>query len=149
MLICESCGAVFEYAATKMEQDTGGVEESCPECGCRYIMQAAFCKVCEDYVPEDECFGYGSNTVCIDCLQEESNDLDLLYAATKDEREDFELPVLFRTFFTDDEINEILMRELKACHAQVPRETKSFVRRYANEIAEEMVKEDQDDAQLD
>ena len=54
------------------------------------------------------------------------------------------MPVLFRTFFTDDEINEILMRELKACHAQVPRETKSFVRRYANEIADEMVKEDKE-----
>ena len=60
---------------------------------------------------------------------------------TEDEYEDFELPVLFRTFFTDDEIKEILMRELKACHEQIPRDTKAFVRRYANEIADEMVKE--------
>ena len=140
MLICEGCGAVFEYPSTQMDNDTGCIESKCPECGCRYIMQAAFCKVCEDHVPEDECYGYGSNTVCMDCLQERSGDLDLLYAATKDECEEFDLPVLFRTFFTDDEINEILMRELKACHAQIPRDTKAFVRRYANEIADEIVK---------
>lgn len=36
------------------------------------------------------------------------------------------------------------MRELKACHEQIPRDTKAFVRRYANEIADEMVKEDSD-----
>ena len=141
MLICENCGAVFEYPATIRERDTGYIEESCPECGCRYIMKAAFCQVCRDYVPEDECFGYGSNTVCMDCLQERSGDLDILYAATKDECEEFELPVLFRTFFTDDEINEILMRELKACHEVSRRDTKNFVRRFANEIADEMVKE--------
>lgn len=140
MLICESCGAVFEYPATKMERDTGCVEERCPECGCRYIMKAMKCQVCEDFVPEDDAFGFGSTVVCEDCLHERRNDLDLLYRATKDECEDFDLPVLFRTFFTDDEIKEILMRELKNCHAQVPRETKSFVRRYANEIADEMVK---------
>ena len=144
MLICESCGAVFEYAATKMEPDTGWIEESCPECGSRYIMKAAKCKRCDDWVSEDSAFGYGDSVICEDCLQEANGDLDLLYRATKDEYEDFELPVLFRTFFTDDEINEILMRELKACHEQIPRDTKAFVRRYANEIAEEMVKEDQD-----
>lgn len=141
MLICESCGAVFEYPATSMEQDTGYVEERCPECHSTYIMKAAKCKRCEEWVSEDSAFGYGGNVICEDCLQKANGDLDLLYAATKDECEDFELPVLFRTFFTDDEIYEVLMRELKACHEQIPRDTKAFVRRYANEIADEMVKE--------
>ena len=141
MLICESCGAVFEYPATKMERDTGCVEASCPECGSEYITNAVKCQRCEEWVSEDSAFGYGNIVVCEDCLQESNGDLDLLYRATKDECEDFELPVLFRTFFTDDEIREILMRELKACHEQIPRDTKAFVRRYANEIADEMVKE--------
>jgi DNA-directed RNA polymerase subunit RPC12/RpoP len=70
MLICESCGAVFEYPATKMEQDTGWIEESCPECGSRYIMKAAKCKRCEEWVSEDSAFGYGGNVICEDCLQE-------------------------------------------------------------------------------
>ena len=143
MLICESCGAVFEYPATKMDNDTGYVEESCPGCGSEYITNAVKCQRCEEWVSEDSAFGYGNIVVCEDCLQKANGDLDLLYAATKDECEDFELPVLFRTFFTDDEIKEILMRELKACHEQIPRDTKAFVRRYANEIADEMVKEDQ------
>lgn len=145
MLICESCGAVFEYPATKTDNDTGYVEESCPECGSEYITNAVKCQRCEEWVSEDSAFGYGNIVVCEDCLQEANGDLDLLYEATKDECEDFDLPVLFRTFFTDDEIREILMRELKACHEQIPRDTKAFVRRYANEIADEMVKEDTDD----
>ena len=143
MLICESCGAVFEYADGRTDRDTGYTEELCPECGSRYIMKATRCKRCEEWVSEDSAFGYGSSVICEDCLQEANGDLDLLYNATKDTCEEFELPVLFRTFFTDDEIREILMRELKACHEQIPRDTKAFVRRYANEIAEEMVKEDE------
>lgn len=145
MLICESCGAVFEYADSRMDNETGCIEERCPECDGSYIMQAVKCQVCGEWVPEDDTFGFGSTIVCEDCVEKERWDLDLLYAATKEECEEFALPMLFRTFFTDDEITEILMRELKACHAQVPRETKSFVRRYANEIADEMVKEDTDE----
>lgn len=144
MLICESCGAVFAFPSSQMDNETGCVEEFCPECHSRYIMKAASCQVCGGWTPEDDAYGY-DHAVCEECLNAASSDLDLLYAATNDECEDFELPVLFRTFFTDDEIKEILMRELKACHEQIPRDTKAFVRRYANEIAEEMVKEDTDD----
>lgn len=143
MLICESCGAVFAFPSSQMDNETGCVEEFCPECNSRYIMKAASCQVCGGWAPEDDAYGY-DHAVCEECLNAANGDIDLLYEATKDECEDFELPVLFRTFFTDDEIREILMRELKACHEQIPRDTKSFVRRYANEIAEEMVKEDSD-----
>lgn len=142
MLICESCGAVFEFPASHMDNETGCVEEFCPECHSTYIMKAVACQVCGGWAPEDDAYGY-DHTVCEECLNASKNDLDLLYAATKDECEDFELPVLFRTFFSDDEIREILMRELKACHERIPRDTKAFVRRYANEIADEMLKEDE------
>lgn len=144
MLTCESCGAVFEYPATKMDQDTGFVTDSCPECGSKYIINAVKCQLCGEWVSEDSAFGYES-VICEDCLHEANGNLDLLYKATKDECEDFELPVLFRRFFTDDEINEILMRELKACHAQIPRDTKAFVGWYANEIADEIAKEGRED----
>ena len=142
MLICESCGAVFEYAVTQNDRDTGYVEERCPECGSTYITKAVRCQVCEEWVSEGDAFGYGDSAVCEKCLHETADgDLDLLYKATKDEYcEEFDLSVLFRMFFTDDEINEILMRELKACHAQIPRDTKNFVRRWANEIADEVLK---------
>lgn len=139
MLICESCGAVFEYADGRTDRDTGYTEELCPECGSTVITKAVKCQVCEDWVSEDDAFGF-IHTVCENCINEERGDLDLLYKATKDECDDFDLPVLFRTFFTDDEIMEILMRELKACHEQIPRDTKNFARRYANEIADEIVK---------
>ena len=145
MMICENCGAVFNFPSSQMDNATGCVEEFCPECHCRYIMNAVPCQVCGSWVAEDDAFGYSGSTVCEECLNAAGSDLDLLYAATKDECEDFELPVLFRTFFTDDEIREILMRELKACHERIPRDTKAFVRRYANEIADEIVKEDENE----
>ena len=47
MLICESCGAVFEYPSTRMEQDTGYVEESCPECG-SYMIERGKKIVCSN-----------------------------------------------------------------------------------------------------
>ena len=140
MLICESCGAVFEYAASQMDNETGYIEQFCPECHSTYIMQAVKCEYCGDWVAEDDAFGFG-HTVCEDCLNEQREDLDLLYEATKDDVTEFDLPELFRTFFTDDEIYEVLMRELKACHEVSRRDTKNFVRRFANEIADKMVEE--------
>ena len=76
MLICESCGAVFEYADRRMDRDTGYTEELCPECGSTVITKAVKCHVCEDWVSEDDAFGF-SHTVCENCINEERGDLDL------------------------------------------------------------------------
>lgn len=144
MLICESCGAVFEYAATKLDNDTGYVEESCPECGSEYITKAVKCQRCEEWVSEGDAFGYGKTVVCWDCVQGSKSDLELLAKATRDEYADYELPILFRTFFSDDDIESILLRELKKKNEEVTIDTSAFVKSHANEIAEEMVKEDTD-----
>ena len=141
MLICESCGAVFNFPASQMDNETGCVESFCPECHSKYIMNAVPCQVCGDWVAEDDAFGYSGSTVCEECLNAAGSDLDLLYAATKDEREEFDLPMLFSTFYSDEEILDILYNDLKQSHNVIPLDTKSFVRRYANEIADEIVKE--------
>lgn len=143
MLICESCGAVFEYAATKMDNDTGYVEESCPECDSEYITKAVKCQRCEEWVSEGDAFGYEKNVVCWDCVQGSKSDFELLANATRDEYADYELPILFRTFFSDDDIDSILLRELKKKNEEVTIDTSAFVKSHANEIADEMVKEDQ------
>ena len=143
MLICESCGAVFEYPASKKDWETGCVDEFCPECHSEYIMRAVACQVCGEWVQEDAVYGYG-HAVCENCINEQSYDLDMLAEATKDEYQDMELPILLREFYTDDDIKELLMADLKKRREAGligMNDIKRFVKWHMNEVADELVKE--------
>lgn len=143
MLICESCGSVFEFPASQMDMETGCVEEFCPDCHSRYIMRAVACQVCGEWVQEDSVYGYGQ-AVCEDCINDQSYDLDMLAEATKDEYQDMELPILLREFYSDDDIKELLMADLKKRQEAGlidMNDIKRFVKWHMNEVADEIVKE--------
>lgn len=143
MLICEHCGAVFEYPNSRKDWDTGYTEEICPECHSEYIVRAVQCELCGEWVQEDEAYGYG-HAVCEKCIIDGSYDLDTLAEATKDECEDFELPVLLRWFYTNDDIVELLMDDLKKRQEAGyigMQEIKNFTRRHMNDVADQLLKD--------
>lgn len=143
MMICESCGAVFEYPNIRTDSDTGTADAFCPECHSEYIMHAVQCELCGEWVQEDEAYGYG-HAVCEKCIEDQSDDLELLYEASKDEYYEPELPAIFEQFYSVDDIKELLLADLKKrqeagyIHSK---DIKQFVRWHKNDIADQLVKE--------
>lgn len=143
MMICEHCGAVFEYPNSRKDWDTGCVDSFCPECHSEYIMNAVQCELCGEWVQEDEAYGYG-HAVCKNCIDDQSDDLEMLMEATKDEYYEPELPAIFEEFYSVDDIAEILLADMmKRRDAGFigKKDMKKFVRWHLNEIADQLVKD--------
>ena len=67
MLICESCGEIFDESALKTDYEPHGEPIGvCPMCGSSFLKEAKFCREChEQYDEDDLTCGW-----CDDCLEE-------------------------------------------------------------------------------
>jgi hypothetical protein len=110
---CKECGHVFEDGeqATWVEShglDYGGEEfEGCHICKGDY-EEAEECEKCGKVCGDDEIFG----GLCDECIEEYKYDVNMCYKIGKHEKHVFNLNVLFAHLFTENEIEDILLREL-------------------------------------
>lgn len=136
MYICEDCGEIFSTPEYHKGTDR------CPSCGNKYFDEAVYCKVCHEYVSNDDAYGYGHDLVCKDCINTRKLDLDFLATATED-TEEIDIPVLYRYIFDDDEIHSILYRAAKEKLALGDFDASDYIDDYANDIAEAYIKEEE------
>lgn len=134
MFICD-CGEIFSAP----EYHKG--EDHCPNCGSKYFDEAVQCKICGEYVSNDDAYGYGGDRVCKECLKSRKDDIDFLAGATDDAQE-IEIPVLYRYIFTDDDIQAILYRAAKELQGYGDFDASDYIDDYANDLAEAYINEE-------
>lgn len=134
MFICD-CGEIFSTP----EYHRG--EDRCPGCGNKYFDEAVQCKICGEYVSNEDAFGYGRICACRDCVNSRKDDLEFLASCTQD-FEEVEIPVIYRYIFDTKDIEAILYHAAKAKQERGDLDLTGFVSDYANDIAETYIKEE-------
>ena len=134
MFICD-CGEIFSAP----EYHKG--EDHCPNCGSKYFDEAVQCRICGEYVSNDDAYGYGGDRVCKDCINSRKYDLEFLATCTEDMQE-IEIPVIYRYIFDDDQIHSLLYAAAKRLQERGELDMTNFVNDYENDIAESYIIEE-------
>ena len=106
--ICERCGHVLEGNETQLSYDDMLV---CRLCG-GDAVNAYRCEVCEELVPEEEIQGCEHN-VCRSCIDKKRYDLDFCTKVGEGEGSECCLNSFLASFFTESEINDLMLAALK------------------------------------
>ena len=106
--ICERCGRLLEGNETELSYDDALV---CRMCGGEAVP-AYRCEVCEEIVGEDDIFGYEHN-VCRSCIEKKRYDVDFCAKVGEDEGTEVALNSFLKGFFTESEINDLMLTALK------------------------------------
>ena len=131
MLKCLDCGHIFEKGEEDRWEEPRGefwgqpVTETvtgCPCCGGVY-EETQPCSVCHSEQLKNDLYG----GICKECLSKYENDLDICLKLGEVSKEDIEINSLLVTMFTQAEIEEILIRELKEAEKTAPVDCSSFV----------------------
>ena len=112
---CHECDRSFEEPDIITEThglDTPPYEKIavCPYCK-GYFEEMQECKICGEYFTEDEL----TSGVCDDCIYSHDTDIELLYRLGNEEdaKETVKLNGFIASVLTEEQINEIVMRELR------------------------------------
>ena len=112
---CHECDRRFEepdFITEKHGLDTPPYEKIavCPYCK-GYFEEMQECKICGEYFTEDEL----TSGVCDDCIYEHDTDIELLYKLgdCEEAKETVSLNGFIASVLTEEQINEIVMRELR------------------------------------
>jgi hypothetical protein len=115
---CLDCGHLFEsgeegcskeYRGEHFGQDCYEKMSCCPLCGGDFD-EAKPCKICGFYELEEE---LTLNHVCNKCIDSYKYDIDSCYDIGKNENQDIELNLFLSIMFSKDDIENILLNELK------------------------------------
>ena len=106
--ICERCGHVLEGNETQLSYDDTLI---CRLCG-GDAVNAYRCEVCEELVPEEEIEGC-EHKVCRSCIEKKRYDLDFCTKVGETEGSECCLNSFLASFFTESEINDLMMEALK------------------------------------
>ena len=106
--ICERCGRTLEGNETQLSYDDTLV---CHMCGGEAVP-AYRCEVCEEIVPEDEIEGC-EHKVCSGCIERKRFDLDFCTKVGESEGSECCLNSFLASFFTESEINDLMLAALK------------------------------------
>lgn len=106
--ICERCGHVLEGKETQLSYDDTLV---CRMCGGEAVP-AYRCEVCEEIVSEDEIEGC-EHRVCRSCIEKKRYDLDFCTKVGESEGSECCLNSFLAWFFTESEINDLMLSALK------------------------------------
>ena len=106
--ICERCGHVLEGRETQLSYDDTLV---CRLCGGNAV-NAYRCEVCEELVPEDDVEGC-EHKVCRSCIEKKRYDLGFCTKVGETEGSECCLNSFLASFFTESEINDLMMEALK------------------------------------
>lgn len=122
MLICESCGEIFDESAFKTDYEPHGEPIGvCPMCGSSFLKDAKFCREChEQYDEDDLTCGW-----CDDCIQEKITLASFLEFGLSEC--DDEEPSIFEQFMYEQWLG---MESADAPSASTARMKEMFVREY-------------------
>lgn len=96
--MCERCGKVYDGDETPLSGDC--------ECG-GYLEDAMKCEICgEIFIPDDY------NCICDECLEKNAS-VDTVFELYGDLNETIEINDFLANVFSKDEIEEILLKELR------------------------------------
>ena len=114
---------------------------------CRYcdgdVQPAYRCEVCEEIVEEDDIFGFEHN-VCRSCIEKKRYDLDFCTKVGEDEGTEVALNSFLAEFFTESEINELMLVALKERAKVKPVDGLKYLR-YASGVAADLLCEQEKD----
>lgn len=100
---CYKCKQIFDDSNSNF-----GVED-CPYCGSYEFDEVEMCRKCGEFFDE-----YNINGgICWDCLKKYAKDLDTVLKVGEKEKTNISINGFLGWFFTEEEIEEILLRELK------------------------------------
>ena len=146
MYICLNCGEVFEEPVTKSHREYFGEchgrvcwenvgDDYCPNCGdANNFEEAAECKVCGDYYAWDS----SESTICHACLEEHAT-LDVCLEYGSEDKSEIELNDFLVDMFTVEQIEEILIRELRAANAISPLDLSKYINAIDKEHLGDMI----------
>ncbi len=106
--ICQRCGRVLEGNEAQLSYDDTLV---CRMCGGEAVP-AYRCEVCEEIVSEDDIEGCEHN-VCSGCIEKKRFDLDFCTKVGESEGSECCLNSFLASFFTESEINDLMLAALK------------------------------------
>lgn len=107
--ICERCGHVLEPNETELSYDDALM---CKLCGSEDVSAAYRCEICEEMTSENEIEGY-EHKVCRSCIEKKRYDLDFCMKVADDIQTECSLNGFLTDFFTESEINELMLAALK------------------------------------
>ena len=142
MYICADCGSVFDDPKViGTDVDRG---ECCPDCGSYDFDEAVECEECGTIIPASDAYGYDHH-LCMGCLMNHKYDLPTLLKAVEDTQDELEIPVLARYIMSDDEIVDLIVKELerrvaratdKMFPSSVDFDATDFIKDYKNDLAD-------------
>lgn len=140
MFKCLECSHLFEVGEEKAIRETHGFTDGtgeifkvCPVCGGDF-EEAVRCSICGEYHFEDDLQG----GVCADCLTDVT--LDDCLAVNGDKKTEININSVLAYAFTESQIEEILMRELRQADKIKPVSCLDYINEDITWFAEELAK---------
>ena len=142
---CHRCEKRFEepdFVTEKHGLDTPPYEKVavCPYCH-GYFEEMYQCKICGEWFTDGEL----TSGVCDDCIYQHDTDIELLYKLGNEEdvKETVTLNGFVASVLTEEQINEILMRELRTINYACYINGTEFIGSDKSWFAEQLIKEKQ------
>ena len=140
---CDHCGGEFEEPDIIIEThglDSPPYEEIgvCPYCK-GWFEEMHKCEICGEYYTADEL----TSGVCDDCIYQHDTDIELLYKLGNEEdaKETVKLNGFIASVLTEEQINEIVMRELRTINYIGCVNGTEFIGSDKSWFAEQLIKE--------
>ena len=142
---CHRCEKRFEepdFVTEKHGLDTPPYEKVavCPYCH-GYFEEMYQCEICGEWFTDGEL----TSGVCDDCIYQHDTDIELLYKLGNEEdvKETITLNGFVASVLTEEQINEILMRELRTINYACYINGTEFIGSDKSWFAEQLIKEKQ------
>lgn len=143
MYECFECERHFEepdFIVEKHGLDTPPYEKlaACPYCK-SFFREMYQCKICGEWFTDEELTMY----VCDDCIYQHDTDIELLYKLGNEEevKETVTLNGFVASVLTEEQINEILIRELRTINYACYVNGTEFIGSDKSWFAEQLIKE--------
>ena len=140
---CDHC--VREFEEPDIITETHGMTDgSCEKIGvcpyCKgYFEEMHKCEICGEWYTEDEL----TSGVCDECIYQHDTDIELLYRLGNEEdaKETVTINGFIASVLTEEQINEILMRELRTINYACYVNGTEFIGSDKSWFAEQLIKE--------
>ena len=138
--VCNRCGHEMNSEDVCLSYDD---TIECSSCGSCDVDDAYRCDICGKLAPDHQGSGYG-HFVCDDCLDKKRYDLDFCTKVGEDEGTEVVLNSFLAEFFTESEINELMLTALKERAKMKPIDGLKYLR-YASGVAADLLCEQESD----
>lgn len=138
--ICNRCGNKMDSEDVCLSYDD---TIECSACGSDDVDKAYRCDICGKLEPDRNGNGYG-HFACDDCLDKKRYDVDFCTKVGKDEGTEVALNSFLAEFFTESEINELMLVALKERAKVKPIDGLKYLR-YASGVAADLLCEQESD----